>query len=74
MSKLIFAALLLVMSATAFADQSRHYHSWRKVSEVKGKNAYGSDILVCTWDCTSDYKNPHQTQTQGSGFCSRPTN
>ena len=49
MSKLIFAALLLVMSATAFADQT-HYHSWRKVSEVKGKNAYGSDILVCTWE------------------------
>lgn len=71
MSKLIFAALLLVMSATAFADQS-HYHSWRKASEVKGKNAYGSDILVCTWECKSDYQNPHQTQTQGSSYCPRP--
>ena len=71
MSKLIFATLLLVMSATAFAGQT-HYHSWRKQSEVNGKNAYGSDIVICTWECNSDYKNPHQTQTQGYSFCPRP--
>ena len=73
MFTLIFAAVLLVMPAPAFADQS-HSHQWRKVSEVKGKDAYRNDILVCTWEC-EDYqkRNSHQTQTQGRGsYCPRP--
>ena len=72
MFTVIFAAVLLVMPAPAFADQS-HSHQWRKVSEVKGKDAYRNDILVCTWECRNPAtQSTHQQQTQGKSFCPRP--
>lgn len=59
---------MLALSGATFA----HYHSWMKQNETRGKDAYGNDVVICTWVCSTDYQNRHMTQTQGFGYCPRP--
>ena len=65
---------LIAILALAFAGtvSSSHYHSWSKQSEMVGTNAWGQPVKICTWKCSVDWRNPHTTQTQGSGFCPYP--
>lgn len=67
--KILTAAILIVLSAAALA----YGHSWQKMSETRVLNAYGSEVVQCVWQCRRTYDhNPHQTITQGFGFCPMP--
>jgi hypothetical protein len=67
-------ALVLICLATAGVayGQMQHYHSWQKLNQTFGQDAFGNRVVICTWKCISDYNNPHTTQTQGPGFCPHP--
>ena len=64
------AAICLTLSAAAYAQY--HFHSWQKMNQTYGQNAYGGKVVICNWKCNSDYNNPHMTQTQGSSYCPMP--
>ena len=71
--KRLKGALVLICLATAgLAYAQQHFHVWQKMNETYGQDAFGNRVVICNWKCTSDYNNPHMTQTQGSGFCPTP--
>jgi len=68
--KTTILTILLALSGLAYAY---HGHAWIKENEVQGSDSFGNPVTICTWVCISDYRNKHQTQTQGRGFCPYPS-
>jgi len=70
---LFLGILLLGLGGAAYAQyQMQHIHMWQKMNETYGQNTWGQRVVICTWKCTSDFNNPHMTQTQGSSWCPSP--
>jgi hypothetical protein len=65
-------AITLILIAAVAAGQS--YHSWQKFSSQIVTNAYGIQVLQCTWKCGTYDHGGHMTVTQGHGtsFCPIP--
>ena len=68
-TRLLIAAIALAFAGTV---SSSHYHSWSKENETVGTNAWGQQVKICTWKCSTDWQNPHYTQTQGAAYCPQP--
>ncbi|MDJ0905375.1 MAG: hypothetical protein QNI96_05105 [Woeseiaceae bacterium] len=67
MKKIVIALLLSSLSVTALANGV-----WLKQSQWYAQDAFGRQVVVCSWKRQLYGRPPQYAQTQGVGFCPMP--